>query len=229
MHAACQIAVRSRWGIILQSWLTALPQMPTFTDWLRRLLETGESVQQAPPPAPVPSEVTATLRDAFRLHSLDLAGPAVPFDAETALRAAVVLADSCWRLVGSAPADPTPDRLGRPQSPSTHLSADVTLRFLPAVYCRARPRGDDDPLARWIEGVLRRWPLSGVLAGLPGGPEVSPDFGGHPGLALLYAERLVERPVAAWVPPAGLNREWVDRVFAQRGRPVPAPALEVPA
>ncbi len=49
------------------------------------------------------------------------------------------------------------------------------------------------------------------------------DFAGHPGLQLLYAERLAAAPRAAWVPPAGPAREWAERAFHERGRPLPAP------
>ncbi len=209
--------------------------MPVFADWLSRLLHDGESVQSAPPAmsAGDRSVVEDALREAFAAYALDVAGPPVPFDAEVAVAAAVALVEGCWRLVGErADAPPPADRLGRPRSPAAHLSADLTLRFLPAVYRRARPRGDDDPLARWSEAILRRWPLSGVLAGLPDGPAAPPDFHGHPGLALLYAERLADHPHPAWVPPPGPARDQVDRVFAGRGKPVPVPVTiptETPA
>jgi len=202
--------------------------MPAFADWLVRVLESGESVQ-AEPPTPSPHEVAELLRSEFRLRAFDLGGPLIAFDAEIAFQAAATLAEACWRLVTPESDAPMPrDRLTIPQSPSAHLSADMTLRFLPAVYRRSKPRGDDDPLAKWTADVLRRWPLSGVLAQLPVGP-ASLDFGVHTGLALLYAERLVENPMAAWVPSDGVNREQVERVFHQRGKPVPVvPVSESP-
>lgn len=201
--------------------------MPAFADWLVCVLNTGESVQ-AEPPNPSPTrEVTEMLRNEFRLRALDLAGPPIAYDVDIAFQAAAALSEACWQLVSPEPDAPMPrDRLTIPRSPSAHLSADVTLSFLPAVYRRSKLRGDDDPLAKWTSDVLRRWPLSGVLANLPTGP-VSLDFGGHLGLALLYAERLVESPMAVWVPRDGVNREQVERVFHQRGKPIPvAPTLE---
>ncbi len=201
--------------------------MPAFADWLVCVLNTGESVQAEPPnPSPM-REVTELLRNEFRLRAQDLAGPSIAYDAEIAFQAAATLSEACWQLVSPEPDAQMPqDRLTIPRSPSAHLSADVTLRFLPAVYRRSKPRGDDDPLAKWTAEVLRRWPLSGVLGNLPMGPS-SLDFGGHLGLALLYAERLVENPMAAWVPTDRVNREQVERVFHQRGKPIPvAPALE---
>jgi hypothetical protein len=61
-----------------------------------------------------------------------------------------------------------------------------------------------------------------VLADLEGAPTTAPEFG-HPGLQLLYAERLATTRRAGWVPTAGVGREWVERVFALRGVPVPLP------
>src|SRR5436190_1084973 len=118
--------------------------MTAFADWLGRLLEAGESVQPGPPDISSAARTAAgpLLREAFRRHALDVAGPAVPFD-----------------------------------------------------------------------------------------PEAPPGFG-HPGLDLLYAERLADRPHPAWVPPPGPARDQVERVFARLGKPVPVPATvptEAPA
>ena len=77
--------------------------------------------------------------------------------------------------------------------------------------------------------MLARWPLSGVLADLPGPPTAALDFGGHPGLQLLYAERLVGRERPAWVPPGGPARERAELVFRGRGRSLPAPPREEPS
>ncbi len=195
--------------------------MPAFVDWLARVLEAGESVQDEPPVVPPRREVTAFLEKAYWLHAADVGGPPIAFDSETAHLAAATLADACWRLVTPDPDASLPkNHLGLPRSPSSHLAADLTLRFLPSVYRRAKPRGDTDAFVVWVVEILRTWPLSGVVAQPPGGP-ASLDFGGHPGLALLYAERLVECPTAAWVPRDGVNREQVERVFHQRGMPVP--------
>jgi hypothetical protein len=57
-------------------------------------------------------------------------------------------------------------------------------------------------------------------------------LGGHPGLLLLYAERLAEHLRPEWVPD-GPARPYVELVFTQRGLPVPfrsalATSLEAP-
>jgi hypothetical protein len=203
--------------------------MPPFADWLTRVLVHGESVQEAPP-NPTPEERPAALdvlRAAFEDHALDVAGPPIAFDPATALAAAEALARACWLLVAAE--EGTPAELGfraEPVSPSAHLSADVTLRLLAAVYRRAMLRAAAEPLAAAVEAILRKWPLSGVLADLDGGPTTPPNFGGHPGLQLLYAERLVGTGRAGWVPAGGSASEWVERVCSERGKPVPAPPKE---
>ncbi len=198
--------------------------MPSFPDWLDRVLTTGESVLDAAPQLLLSERrpVTERLRAAFDLHALDVAGPPVAFDPDAALRAAEVLARACWVLVsGDEGARPAP-ALDPVATPEANLSADVTLRFLPAVHRRARLREPGGALVRALDRILRAWPLSGVLADLDGAPLVVPEFG-HPGVQLLYAERLAATGRAGWVPATGPARDWVERVFAERGGPVPVP------
>src|SRR5205085_1821946 len=78
-------------------------------------------------------------------------------------------------------------------------------RFVPGVYHRARALDPADALAAGLARLLRLWPLSGVLADLEEGPLTPPTLGGHPGLLLLYAERLADHFRPAWLPegPAG--------------------------
>ncbi len=192
--------------------------MPPFHDWLDRVLAAGESVQDAPPrlaPAERPA-VEARLRTAFESHALDVAGSPVAFDPAAALGAAQTLAWACWSLVGEGVDEPPALTLAT--GPAAHLSADVVLRFLPSVRRRARARDPNGALATELDSVLRAWPLSGVLADLDGAPTAALDFGDHPGLQLLYAERLAATGRAGWVPHAGSARAWVERVFAARGR-----------
>lgn len=192
--------------------------MVSFADWLDTVLTAGESVQDGPPdPRRERPAVFSRLRVAFDRHALDVAGPRLPFEPVTAFAAAELLAVACWRQASGDDAIPLPSL--EPAGPATHLSADLTLRLLPGVYRRAV--ASDGPVAVELETVLRRWPLTGVLADLDGGPTSPPEFGGHRGLQLLYAERLLLAPRAGWVPPAGPAREVAERVFAGRNRPLP--------
>ncbi len=74
-----------------------------------------------------------------------------------------------------------------------------------------------DPLVALLADVLRQWPLSGVLSDLEDGPPVPPDLGGHEGLMMLYAERLVSHDRPGWLPE-GRALEYVELVRGGRGR-----------
>ena len=200
--------------------------MSPFIDWITRVLNEGESVQVGPPleVAAERGPLHALLATAFNAQALDVAGSPISFDERTARAAAYLLARACWRLVAPEGDEPLPLELdAEPLSPSAHLSADVTLRFLPAVLHRAALRDAAGELVAEIERVLRAWPLSGVLADLDGTPTTAPEFGGHLGLQLLYAERLARTGRPGWVPLQGTARECAERAFRERGKPVPIP------
>lgn len=198
--------------------------MAAFTSWLTGVLAEGHSTLRSSPALTKAErpEVERLLTDAYDVLQREVAGPTIPFDFTVALRSAERLADACWHLA-ALPADaPLPERhIGEPASPSDHLSADLMLRFLVSVRRRAALRGPSDSLAAWCDTVLRAWPLSGGLAGGRGGPTTPVNFGGHPGLLTLYAERLAARPEPAWVPPLGAAYEYVERAFAEAGRVIP--------
>jgi MoxR-vWA-beta-propeller ternary system domain bpX4 len=204
-------------------------RMNEFHDWLDCVLTVGESVQDTSPrlSASERPAVEIRLRAAFELHALDVAGPPVAFDPEAAVGAAVALARACWLLVSADDDERPAVALDiRERSASAHLSADVTLRFLPAVYRRARLRDAGGALTTALDRLLRAWPLSGVLADLDGEPTAAPDFG-HPGLNMLFAERLAVTRRAGWVPLDGTAREWAERVFAGRGLTLPELLKEI--
>ena len=194
-----------------------------FHEWLTRVLADGESVLAEPPLLSDGERrrVVDALREAYWIHALDVAGPPIAFDEATAFWATGVLADACW-LVASGE-DTGVDRgcAREPSTPADHLSADLLLRYLPAVLTRGRARGLSQ-LAEFLTTVLRRWPLTGVLAGLADEPLGPVEFGGHPGLQLLYAERQVEAGQPAWVPGAGMTLERLEQIYRERGKPMPA-------
>ena len=149
-------------------------------------------------------------------ESVQIAGPArVP---PRALMAAEFLRQACWLLVSrnEPPSRWNDAQLGEPAR-ADHLSADVVLRYLPLVERRARALAPDDLLSRRLADVLQIWPLSGVLSDVLGGPKTPPTFDDHPGLQMLYAERLAGAEKPNWLPP-GRGREFVDLIRADRGR-----------
>ena len=199
--------------------------MAAFTHWLTGVLGEGHSTLGA---APTPTdaerpEVVALLREAYATLQREVAGPPVPLNLPLALRTVRLLADACWHLSALPAESPLPSNdLGEPATAGDHLTGDLLLRFLVSVRRRASLRGPADPLAGWCEGILRAWPLSGVSMGCRAGPTTPLTFGGHPGLLMLYAERLAAHPEPAWVPPPGPLTESVERAFAEAGRVIPA-------
>jgi hypothetical protein len=201
--------------------------MTAFTDLVRRLLREG-SVRLREPPKLADGEreaVLTILADAFADYRLDVGGPTVAFAPESALNAALWLARTCWFLLHRGEPDEVVARslsaLPAPCSAAEHLSADLVFRFLPQIHRRARAVNPQDPLTLRLEEMLRRFPLSGVLADIDEPPLAEVELAGHPGLLLLYAERLAQRPRSAWMPGEA-GQEYVELVFGERRMCVPS-------
>ena len=197
--------------------------MAAFTDWLTGVLGEGHSTQTAAPTVSANEQpaVEALLRKAYESLRREVADPPIAYEPALALRCARLVAGACWHLTALTPDRPLPGNLGVPATACDHLTGDLLLRYLVSVRRRASLRGPTDPLAMWCEGILRAWPLSGVSMGCREGPTTPLTFDAHPGLMMLYAERLASHPEPAWVPPPGLLTEYVERAFAEAGRVVP--------
>jgi len=200
--------------------------MASFAAFLRGLLDEGAAVLRGRPHAAVSERPKAEtlLAEAFADYSLDVAGPSIAFDAGAALAAAEQLWFACWFLLhrGEPPAEV--EKCLRPCTPpvtaSQHLSADLVLRFAAQVYRRARRADATDMLTKWLEQLLRCHPLSGVLSDIEEGPLAPVRLEGHPGLLLLYAERLADNPRPAWAVE-GAASPYIEMVFSERGLPLP--------
>jgi hypothetical protein len=195
--------------------------MSVLADFLEGLFSRGEALMRDPPNEGSPSSrAQELLRQAFAEERLNVAGPNIPFDADTAGRAAIALWRACWFLVAH---DDPPDSVERAlvlpprDTAAAHLSADLTLRYLPQIYRRARSIALDDVLPAILAKILREWPLSGVLADIADEPLSPLSFEGHTGLMLLYAERLADHPKYAWVPE-GRTLEYFELVYQGRGQ-----------
>jgi hypothetical protein len=198
------------------------PTMATFAFFLRQLLHQG-SARLAQPPRLHPAERDAALsvlRDAFRDHMLAVAGSSPPFNPTLALRSADWTAWLCWHMLHRG-ATPSPDiETTLPLfSPGTdagdHATADVLLRLAASVHRRARAPDPRDALSIRLEELLRRWPLSGVLADIDEPPLTPLVFGGHSGLLLLYAERFAARPRPQWRANGPVG-EYIELALAER-------------
>lgn len=202
-----------------------------FEQLLGRLLAEGEVDLVARPvldPRSV-GRIEELLGDAFADYRLAVAGPLLPFDPAAAVAAAEVVVAACWFAVSTDEPDEEIGqtvRLPPPPVVEAHLSADLTLRYAAGVYRRAFGRAPDDALTLALAEVLRDWPLSGVLSAVADPPRGDLEFGGHPGLQLLYAERLADNCKPAWVPAGGRCRDVAEMVFQERGRALPAPSKE---
>jgi hypothetical protein len=209
-----------------------LNDMAAFQEFLTQLLDHGEIVfrsAKAPQDGPTERDV-AVLAEAFDTLALSVAGARLTFDPRVACEAAEVVRQSSWALVRRE------DRLedlkrrlklsGPPRSASQHLSADLMLRYLPQILKRARGLDPSDPMIGLLGGILRRWPLSGVLSDVEDGPLLPLEFGEHPGLLLLYAERLVQNDRPPWQPePSSPAWEYYEWVLQQRSAPMAAGSL----
>jgi hypothetical protein len=205
--------------------MVILEEMTSFHDFLTQLLNDGRVVfrsTRAPRDRPRPQDI-AFLEEAYRAHRLTVAGPAVPFDPAIAYSAAELIRQSSWALVNHDDRiSHLKERLKMPIEPITpahHLSADLTLRYLPQIFNRARVLDPGDALIDLLKVLLRRWPLSGVISDVAEAPLTSLEFGGHPGLLLLYAERLAAKDRLAWRPvKPGPGLEYYELVMQERGK-----------
>jgi hypothetical protein len=197
--------------------------MATLGEFLHELFREGQIVLRGRPVASESERAAAlaVLAAEFTLHRLDIAGEPIAFDPTTALQAADLLRRAAWFLVNrSEPAEAMERALILPSPPKTaseHLSADLSFRFLPPIYRRARSIAPGDGLSTFLADLLRAWPLSGVLSDLAEGPAEVGDLGGHPGLWLLYAERLAADEKPAWMVK-GAARGHVELVFQGLGK-----------
>jgi hypothetical protein len=211
--------------------------MPALVNFLERVFRDGQAILRARP-LRAPEDVAASrrlLEDSYQTYALSVAGPELSFDADTALAAAECLRQACWSMLVRDEPDENLEQCvvlpGRPQTPANHLSADLVLRYMPALYHRAKALAPEDRLPARLAEILCRWPLSGVLADLPEGPSEPIDLGGHRGLMLLYAERLAQHEKPTWLPTRETLAH-VELVYHHLGRdmgrlrPAPIRAME---
>jgi len=199
--------------------------MNTLPEFLHDLLWQGEAHFHERPPVQVSpkeqGEAAALLEQAFAVHRLEVAGPVIAFDRDTAVKAGELVRQAAWLLVDRSVPE---TELGKalqalppPVSPAQHLSGDLVLRFLPAILRRAKVRGPEDVLTIFLTDILRTWPLTGVLSDVEEAPRTGLDFSSHSGLLLLYAERLARNAKRNWMPPPEAF-EFVELVWKEEQR-----------
>ena len=197
--------------------------METLAIFLDQLFGQGRIILEEPP-AWETAEDSKTLmvcRRAFAEYRLDVAGPVLDLDSDIALTSARFLYTAAWFLFHfEKPANDVAQDMAftkKPGSAGQHLSADLVFRYLPAILGRARALPTGDVIVEILTETLRHWPLSGVLADLTAGPAEALDFSGHPGLQLLYAERLAQHFKPAWLPEEK-ERAHIELVWTELGK-----------
>lgn len=189
-----------------------------------RLFETGEAIlRDRPEASATPDEETAgLLRERFLQIRRELAGPLIDFDLPAAWSAARFTSLACWFLLSRDEPESELDRLlvklPTPRTPGQHLSTDLTLRYVITLHRRSEALHRNDPLTVRLREVLRDCPLTGVMAGELEPPTGDLSFGGHPGLQMRYAERLMTAVKPGWQPTDGPTRPVTEWVFQQAGR-----------
>ncbi len=197
--------------------------MSPLAEFLLPLLREGRAVVRAqlPEPSGRPADALDVLRVAHADYRLTLAGPPPEFDANTALAAAELVRHACWFLADRGQTEEEVEKAlvmpHPPRSADEHFSADLLLRFLPQLHRRARALDPADRLTASLATRLREWPLAGVLSSVEDEPLTKPEFDGHAGLLLLYAERWAGNPKPAWLP-RGRGFEYLELVWDGLGR-----------
>lgn len=144
-----------------------------------------------------PGDLKATgafLEGEYARESLNFPHTVPPFDSGAALWAAQTVYTGVQLLLAreSMPGELQallPDYTGT-QTPSAILSADLCLRFLPAVLTQLRAVDEEDPLMPLLEKHLMRWHYSGVNYAL----DISAlDFSGYTAgcVHALYSDRII--------------------------------------
>ncbi|HEU5117754.1 MAG TPA: hypothetical protein VFT74_14100, partial [Isosphaeraceae bacterium] len=166
--------------------------MDQFDEFLCGLLREGRIRFETRPSRSHPGDIEAlrVLHSAFEVARREVAGPPITFDPTAAISAAAFVRQAAWAVLNrDEPAEVLLASLSRPiapRTPSEHLSADLTLRYLPAIEARIQAFDPEDVVLDSLTEWFHACPLSGVLSSLLEGPELSPDLGNHPGLAMLY-------------------------------------------
>ena len=196
--------------------------MAAFEEFLSQLLDHGKVIfRSAKPPQDRPTgRDVAILAEAYATLAISVAGPPVTFDPRIACEAAELVRQASWALVSREERVVDLKRRLRmstaPASPAQHLSADLMLRYVPQILesgprnrsdrpCDRDPRRPPPTMAAIRRPVRRRGRSAGRA-----------EFGRHPGLLLLYAERLAANDRPAWRPdPSSPAYDYYDLLVAE--------------
>jgi len=155
-------------------------------------------------------EVAGLIRDFDSSSRMNLPGVLPALDLPAAYWAACLLMAGCRFLIAR---DEAPESMGpvlsmpcpSPLNESTVYSADLFLRFLPDLHRMAKRLAADDPLVGLLERVGKEWPLSSVGMDNTAGGSLE-SFIRHPGLAQVYADRVIAQRAMDRLDEPGIRR-----------------------
>ncbi|WP_125427412.1 hypothetical protein [Hymenobacter metallilatus] len=192
----------------------------TLAEFIEEIWTAGTcTVSPAPMPAEQENELAALawLERAYAEDAQHQPAPVPAFEADAALWAARYLYRAV-QLTVLRELDDTAVRVWLqeypgPVTPAAHYSADLLLRHLPDLLRLCQGLAPADALVQHLQATLHHWPLSAVGAKLAELPDPVPVLD-HPGLRLLYADRLLAaRDLALARHPA--VRELLHEVLGQ--------------
>ena len=196
-------------------------------DFIRSLREKGR-VELALPQQTEPASAYAVLEHyllaAYEQEAKVLPRPLPPFEAQAALWAAALIQRCALAILDrQQSAKDLALAFGsyepQPQA-SAMLSADLCLRYLPALYQKLQELGPEDPLLPHLRDLGQIWHYSAL--GLPGLDLPSLDLNplqASPALRLAYLDRLLERRAWAYRQVPYLEAE-LQAHLGEAGQPL---------
>lgn len=170
----------------------------SLTDFLTDLFQTGEVTVASHLTPFTEADLAAATECLGRQHAaeaLHLAYQAPAFEPEAAGWAATLLYRSAQLtfLRDYDEAAVAEHLAGWPgvATPEASYSADLTLRYLPALLAQARHLAPADALVSRLQALAQQWPLS-FVGGAPAPAEAPAAVLAHPALRTLYLDRIIE-------------------------------------
>lgn len=142
-------------------------------------------------------EAIAYLRKTYHEECIGYPNGYPPFDSKAALWGAQILYIACqlvlFRKQNFEDIVALLNDFSSPKTPSTILSVDLMLRFLPSIIEILQSLAPDDPLIEVLTQLLEKWHYSGIAFPL-NSEKLSFDIELHdPCVRQLYLDRVVEK------------------------------------
>lgn len=141
-------------------------------------------------------DISNFLEEEYEKESLEYPYEAPPFDPAAALWAAKFIYFSAqlmlYREQEERELENILEDFPGPMNPSSILSADLCLRFIPPMITQLKLIDPEDPLVNILERQLKQWHYSGVAYELPVDELALEQAVADPCLHQLYCNRIIE-------------------------------------